>query len=153
QLRPSRDAVEDWRQYLTGRPERRRNSSRANQVDAGAIASLELLNTYLRELTGGRVCARLVTRAMTLINATRDEIATRRVGLKHVDFLRHPRLLMFPGETQADLSDDLVNTLAVSLDTFAMQLAASNPATEVSKAIGQPFVNAWRNFEQSRLAL
>jgi hypothetical protein len=153
QLRPSRLAIDEWRDYLEGRAERQHNSSRANRIDAEALATLELLNSRLAEMTSGRVCARLVTRAMTLINASRDETATRRAGLRAADFIRHPRMLMFPASTEPELSDDLIRTLVVSLEAFELQLKAQKPAGAPLHEAKESFRNAWRNFEQARLAL
>ena len=67
-------------------PERKHNSIRSNRIDGEALAYLQALNDELEAIPAPRVKARLVTRAMTLINAARK--ATPRI-----EFLRHPRLL------------------------------------------------------------
>jgi hypothetical protein len=152
-LRPSRAAAERWCDYLAAHPKRDRNSSRANRIDGQAIALLELINERLAELTGGQVRACLITRAMTLINATRDEKETRRQGLKAVDFARHPRLLMFPDDMSGGLSDDLIRTLTVALDTFAMQLSAQDCGMDNCQEASRNFVDTWKNFEHARMAL
>jgi tetratricopeptide (TPR) repeat protein len=152
-LRPSEDSMQQWRKYLSNKKERRYNSFRSNRIDGEALAYLQALNIELKSISEPRVCARLVTRAMTLINVGR----TSRPPL---EFLRHPRLLVLNGASYPSPAADhkAANALIVSLQTYQAQLKSGDNARSTVDDSGlsqvvETLLEAWHKFEQSRLAI
>jgi hypothetical protein len=170
EVRPKRAEVEHWRHYLGDRKERRKNSTRANRIDAEAIAFVQTLNATLAALPRHRVSTRLVTRAMTLINAASDREAVHRSGLREAGFLRHSRLLALDGSCPAAgakgsprkdwniAGGQPERALIVALQTYQRQLKAlgrdairRNDAE--MKVTVETLVRAWDEFETARLTI
>jgi len=170
-VRPDRTDIERWRRYFEGRRERRKNSNRANRIDAEAVAFIQALNAKLNALPGPRVNARLVTRAMTLISGASDRDAVRKAGLREADFLRHSRLLALEdlpngrgakrgaheavGRLDGQESEQ---TLIVALHTYQRQLKslgrnAIRPGDTEMRTAVEMLVKAWDEFEMARLTL
>jgi hypothetical protein len=170
-IRPTPSEVERWRRYFRGRKQRRKNSNRANRIDAEAVAFIQALNAALDSLPGSRVNARLVTRAMTLISGASDRDAVQRSGLRDANFLRHTRLLAL--ENVADGlgaqamphapelrpgGQQLERALIIALQTYQRQLRSigrdgiRTDDPEMRMAI-EMLVRAWDEFEMARLTL
>ena len=175
-VRPDPALVDRWRRYLDGRKERRQNSYRSNRIDGEAVAYIQQLNDTLREVPGPRVAARLVARAMTLVNATLDSKALERAGLAPVSFLRHPRLVALhpkPAVATSPAGDSVDDPgperrLIVALETYRRHLSVAFPdgRTEPSAEMGgtqadaaafgravQLLVETWKDFETWHMAM
>jgi hypothetical protein len=173
-IRPSADLVDRWRRYLDGRKERRQNSYRSNRIDGEAIATIQQLNEALAALPGPRVAARLVSRAMTLVNATLDRKALERAQLDRVEFLRHPRLVaLHPrasaatfANSEAEIDPSPERRLIVALQTYRRHLSAAlsgipaqqrcdagrESAHDLTRAV-RLLVETWKDFETWRIAM
>jgi hypothetical protein len=170
-VKPAASEVERWRRYFRGRKERRKNSNRANRIDAEAVAFIQALNAALDHLPGSPLKARLVTRAMTLINGASDREAVQKSGLKEANFLRHTRLLALGnvakgleaqagprGAEQRPDSQQLERALIIALQTYQRQLRSlgrdviRTSDAEMRMAIAM-LVRAWDEFEMARLTL
>jgi hypothetical protein len=152
-LRPSEHILQFWRQYLAKRKERKHNSLRSNRIDGEALAYLQALNNELKSIAEPRVCARLVTRAMTLINAGQT-------AQPRLEFLRHPRLLVLNGSAYPSpaAEREAANALIVSLQTYQAQLkTGKNSISTIDegglKQVVETLLEAWHKFEQSRFAI
>jgi hypothetical protein len=169
-VKPAPSEVERWRRYFRGRKERRKNSNRANRIDAEAVAFIQALNAALAPLPGSRLKARLVTRAMTLISGAGDREAVQKFGLREANFLRHTRLLALgnvakgfvaqggSGVNRRQDSQQLERALIIALQTYQRQLrslgrdAIKTSDAEMRMAIAM-LVRAWDEFEMARLTL
>ncbi len=162
-LRPDPDLVNRWRRSLDAK---RRNSRRANQIDAEALASIEQVNEILHEQTGDRVQARFVTRAMTLIRAARDEDMLNQFDLKPVDFLCHPRLMALHARRTetSEAYGEPAEQMRVALRTHRKHLTNQEVVKEdaVASVHGTPpafvaaiaqMVQTWKKFESWRIAM
>jgi hypothetical protein len=152
-IRPSEEGLQYWRHYLSNKKERRHNSFRSNRIDGEALAYLQALNNELRSIAEPRVSARLVTRAMTLINAGRK-------AQPRLEFLRHPRLLVLRPSAHPNPAADreAANALIISLQTYQAQLKSEeNSGATIDKSglkqVVETLLQAWHKFEQSRFAV
>jgi hypothetical protein len=158
-LRPSEAHVGRWRSFLNASDARKVYSLGANRIDAEALACMDVLRQALRNLKKDNVRVVLVTRVMSLIRATleeRSDAALKSHGLEDAEFLRHPRMLRLPASVPR-LSEEIIATLAVALDTFVRHLRADarDPAPneiEIEEA-RKIFVNALHDFESASFAL
>jgi hypothetical protein len=160
-VRPKPEVVEKWRQFLSGG--RKRSSTRANRIDGEAVAYLQALNSELSRIRVPSVRARLVTRAMTLINSVRHAArhSKQSVPLGNANFIRHPRLLSVLGTTGEIATVEITRhheraerALIVALRTYQKQLGsiAESEPRKVKDAV-KTLVQAWQNYESARLAI
>ncbi|HEU5138091.1 MAG TPA: hypothetical protein VFU13_23300 [Steroidobacteraceae bacterium] len=155
-LRPTEEHIGRWYDFIEASDERRDRSTNSNRIDAEAMACMDVLSKGLRRLKKDHVRVVLVTRVMSLIRTTRNSDALKAKGLDDVDFLRHPRMLLLPASVPR-VSEEIMATLAVALDTFDRQLRAGPRETddrgaEVEEA-RKIFVNALHDFERASFAL
>jgi hypothetical protein len=148
-IRPKRARVDEWRLYFNSREDRRRNSNRANRIDAEAVAGIEALNRHLAEIPSCTIRVLLVTRAMTLLSTDSASQAMADQSALIADFLRHPRLLVLPRRQEANVSTGTIAALTLALDTFAAQLHTVDSVTAEHSA-RRLFLDAWHNFERAR---
>jgi hypothetical protein len=156
-LRPPEERVENWRSYLSTRPERTRNSSRANRIDGEAIAYLQALNEILSQSKGPRVRGCLVTRTMTLVNSV-VELQPTNPTVGAANFIRHPRLLALRGASGNRAAEaETEQTLKVALQTYRRQFDAqrhgSDESVDRQSAPIGALVEAWHDFERARLTI
>lgn len=145
---PSQERIDRWQSFIESRGERKRNSNRANRIDAEALACIDHLN---EQLAATPVRVRLVTRAMTLVAAAREhDLKNKGHDLDSAHLLRHPRLV-FLGPKHESEEDAPAATLAVALDTYDKQLRAQaeNADHDPRQAMAN-LLAAWHKFESAR---
>jgi hypothetical protein len=155
-LWPSGEKMAHWRRFLSERPERQRNSPRANRIDGEAIAYLQALNDILSESSHPRVRGRLATRAMTLISCVAELKSNRTVG--RAEFVRHPRMLARRTDSRNRASNaEIERTFMVALETYRRQLETLPPGSELDddrpSAPVEALLEAWHDFERARLMI
>ena len=150
---PNRNSVNKWHEFLSNCDYRQKNSNRANRIDAEAMACVEDLNDQLSKITEPRIRVQLVTRAMTLINASRDWHSQNNARPKKPDFLRHPRLLFLAGKRETPEAEAAAaQSLVVALKTYQLQLKDQEIGAdeELLKSSLNSLVEAWHKFETAR---
>nr|WP_298689589.1 hypothetical protein [uncultured Dongia sp.] len=158
-VRLNEDLVDRWRDYFAGRSDRHGNSPRANRIDAEAVAYLYALNSEIREIGGPNVRVRLVTRAKTLLRATRDRRSSdASQPPPGVGSVRHPRLVVTNQDEDRAYDASTEQSFIVALHTYQRQISAarsSDPSTEVSLPIEalRTLVRARHEFERAHFAV
>lgn len=156
----SRADVTYWRRQLD---ERRKNSNRANRLDAEALAHMSGMNRLLRGL-GVDAQSVLVTRAVTLLNSVR---AAERSSHTHPipDIVRHSRLLVAgtgEGHRRGQVAEPVpattttLESLCLALQTYESRLRVvpQRPAEEGTwLEDAKSLVIAWQSFEGARFTI